>query len=251
MVESQKTLDDRPLVSNRSLLTMICIGMMWFSYAADHALTGAFCQISASCSSQFVFPLFPCLFLPARAPLLISSSLVSCVQLCLQTQLQWWICGCSASVCLTSWCICTGLNSLSISLSAAHLPPPSLLFSPSLCLSISFLPSFPPSLSFSHSRWWGIAWPPASVMEQTEHTDPPPIPTANNKQELSSTICQLIFTGGISEIAHLTFRPNGSECGKQRHWVCLSHAKTLPVSVTSLPCWWLWFRSWCNYTTSN
>lgn len=67
------------------------------------------------------------------------------------------------------------------------------------------------------------------------HTDPTPIPTTtNNKQELSSTICQLIFTGGIFEIAHLTFWPNGSECRKRRRWTALllSCERSASVCVT-------------------
>lgn len=65
----------------------IILGRMWFAYAAEQAPTGAAGKILASCSSQFVFPHFSRLSLPALAPL-ISTSLVSCVQLCLQTWLQ-------------------------------------------------------------------------------------------------------------------------------------------------------------------
>lgn len=112
-----------------------------------------------------------------------------------------------AALCRCIWHRDVSLQALTPSPSPSLPHPPT---HPKVCLSRHLIVC----LSISHSQWWGIAWPPASVMEQTEHTDPPP--TTNNKQELSSTICQLIFTGGISEIAHLTFRPNGSGCRKQR-----------------------------------
>lgn len=171
-------------VFNQLISTMLfsenisTVGMIWFALVAEEAQTGAFGQILGSCSRQFVFPLFPRLSLSVLAPLLFSSSLVSCVQLCLQTQLRWWICGCSVSVCLTSWCISTGLNSLSISLC-----PPQVFFSLRLFVSVSLPPPLSLilflSLLLSHTQWLGIVWPPASVMEQTEHTDPPPTTTTN------------------------------------------------------------------------
>lgn len=126
------------------------------------------------------FPLFPRLSSPVLSPLLFSSSLVSCVQLCLQTRLRWWICGCSVSVCLTSWCISTGLNSLSISLCLPSLSPPTpqVFFSLSLCLClpVSFSPILSPFLSLSD---WALPGPSASVMEQTEHADQLPTTTTN------------------------------------------------------------------------
>lgn len=150
-----------------------CDTTLW--YCIHLRLSRRVWPVLARCSSQFVFPLFPRPSSPVFSPLLFSSSLVSCVQLCPQTQLWWWICGCSVSVCLTSWCISTGLNSLSISL----YPTPTLKspLSSCLCVSVFFPLSCP--LSFSHSQWLGIAWPSASVMEQTEHTDLPTTTTTN------------------------------------------------------------------------
>lgn len=177
-----------------------------FAFGVEQTQTGAFGQILASCSSQFVFFLFPRLSCPVLSPHLFSTSLVSCIQLCLQTRLWWWICGCSVSVFLTLWCISTGLNSLSIS----PLPPPSVFFSLHLFVSVSLSPPFSLSslsLILSLSMIRHCLAPCLS-----DGTDRTHRPTNNkNKQELSSTICRLIFTGGISEIAHLTFRPNGSE----------------------------------------
>lgn len=149
-------------------------------------------------------------------PVLFSSSLVSCVQLRLQTRLRWWICGCSVSVCLTSWCISTGLNSLSISfcLPLFFSPtPPQVSFSLCLFVSVSLSPSLSLALIFSLSMTRHCL---ASCRRDGTDRAHGPTTANNNKQELSSTICPLIFTGGISEIAHLTFRPNGSAWRKQR-----------------------------------
>lgn len=158
-------------IFNKLILTMpysgniSVLGVTWSTSAAEQALTGAFGQILASSSSQFVFCLFPRLSLPVLAPLLFSSSLVSCVQLCLETRLRWWICGCSVSVCLTSWYISAGLNSLSISRHRS--PPKSPFLSVFLSLSLCLLP--PLSLSFSHSQWLGIAWP-SCLSDGTDRT---------------------------------------------------------------------------------
>lgn len=142
-----------------------------------------------------------------------------------------------AAVCLCVWHGDVSPLALTPSLSFPLCPPPSILSLHVFCICLS-ISSLPP-LSFSHSQRWGIAWPPASVMEQTEHTDPAPTPTTNKKQELSSTICQLIFTGAISEIAHLTFRPNGSECRKRGRETALplSCKATTSVYMPSMLCW--------------
>lgn len=228
---------------------------MGFALAAEQAITGAFGQILASCSSQFVFPLFPRLSSPVLAPLLFSSSLVSCVQLCLQTRLRWWICGCSVSVCLTLWCISTGLNSLSISPCLPSLPlPTQVSFSLRLFVSDSLSLGHPLSLclclilSLSMNRHCLAS----CLSDGTDRTHRPTTTNNNNsKQELSSTICPLIFTGGISEIAHLTFRPNASEWRKQSRlervrllWLSLSR-KNLCQRLSdqhALLVTWLWDR---------
>lgn len=80
-------------------------------------------------------------------------------------RLQWWICGRSVSVCLTLWCISTGLNPFSIT-----------CVSPLLSLSPFLFPSF---FSFPHFQWWGTAWPLVSVMEHTPACKH--ITIANNK----------------------------------------------------------------------
>lgn len=121
-------------------------------------------------------------------PSLHSSSPVSCVHLCLQTRLQWRICGRSMSACLTLWCISTGLNPLSITLFRASFP-----FSVPLSIA-SFL-------SVSHSQWWDIAWLLGSVMEDT--------PTNMNWAQNF----QLQFHRGSSEVVHLTFWPNAGQEG--------------------------------------
>lgn len=86
-----------------------------------------------------------------------------------------------AAVCLCVWHRDVSLLALtpSRSLSTPH-PPRSLLSSLSSCRCLSVFFPLSCSLSFSYSQWLGIAWPPASVMEQTEHTDPTTTTTNRN-----------------------------------------------------------------------
>lgn len=130
-------------------------------------------------------------------PSLHSSSPVSCVHWCLQMRLQWWICGRSMSAGLTSWCISTGLNPLSITLVRAF-------FSFSLPLSITFFP-FSQSLTFIDEispsfldQLWGIH----------QHTDPGPL-LATKQQTLSSKFPIDIPWGKFWN--SLTYWSNGGE----------------------------------------
>lgn len=45
-----------------------------------------------------------------------------------------------------------------------------------------------------------------------QHTDTSPSPKTKQQTGTELAICKLIFTGGSSEIVHLTFWPNGGEC---------------------------------------
>lgn len=145
-------------------------------------------------------------------------------------RLQWWICGRSVSVCLTLWCISTGLNPFSItsvspSLSSSlHLF--SLPFSRSLTLSDEVLSGLLP-------QFWKIQ----------QHTDTSPSPTTKQQTGTELTICQLIFTGGSSEIVHLTFWPNGGECRTGDAALC-QHLRyqSAPLETT------LWFSRGYKYT---
>lgn len=49
-----------------------------------------------------------------------------------------------------------------------------------------------------------------------QEADTKPATYGNGKQELGSVICQLIFTRGIFEIVHLTFRTNDGEKRQRR-----------------------------------
>lgn len=115
-------------------------------------------------------------------------------------RLQWWICGRSVSVCLTLWCISTGLNPFSITCVSP-------LFSSSISFPFLFL--FP-SLSvmrYCLPQLWNIQ----QHFKHT-HTDAWPSPTTKQQTGTELTICQLIFTGGSSAIIRLTIWPNGGEC---------------------------------------
>lgn len=115
-------------------------------------------------------------------------------------RLQWWICGRSVSVCLTLWCISSGLNPFSIT-----------SVSPLLSLSLHLFFSIPSPRSLTLSdellsgflpQFWNIH----------HHADTSPSPTTKQQTGTELTICQLILTGGSSEIVHLTFWPNVGEC---------------------------------------
>lgn len=133
-------------------------------------------------------------------PSLHSSSPVSCVHLCLQMRLQWWICGRSMSACLTLWCISTGLNPLSITLHRA-----SFSFTVPLSLSLPFLSL---SLLLSLMRYHLASWISYGGCTNTQTQDH--CQQQNNKHWAQNF--QLIFPGGRSEVVHLTFWPNGGEC---------------------------------------
>lgn len=119
-----------------------------------------------------------------------------------------------AAVCLCVWHCDVSLLALTPSLSLClpfFSPPYQVSFSLSLYPSVSCSLSFSLILSLLMTRHH----PASCLRDETDRTHRPTTDN-NNKQELSSTICPLIFTGGIFEIAHLTFRPNGRERRKQR-----------------------------------
>ena len=116
-------------------------------------------------------------------------------------RLQWWICGRSVSVCLTLWCISTGLNPFSIT---SRSP----LLSSSICL---FFLSFSCSLTFSDFQILSGLFFGTYTSKQTPTLFFGTFTTTNNKTTNRNWALNMPILSyrGSSEIVLLIFWPNG------------------------------------------